>query len=53
MPDETKRPNSTTPPATDQNTVEPEEFLRAVLHISKEDAAEVREQADEKADRDR
>ena len=30
--------------------VDPEEFVRALLHISKEDAAEVREQADEKAD---
>lgn len=30
--------------------LDPEEFVHAMLHISKEDAAEVREQADEEAD---
>jgi hypothetical protein len=31
-------------------TIDPEAFLAALLHLSPEDAAEVREQAHEKAD---
>ena len=38
-------------PADDEQLLDPEALLRAVLHISKEVAAEVLEQADVKADR--
>lgn len=41
---------SNAPSPEDHSEVDPEEFVRALLHISPEDAAEVREHADEKAD---
>lgn len=40
-------PNDSPPEPT--SDIDPEAFLTALLHISPEDAAEVREQADEKA----
>ena len=41
-------PNASPPDPTPE--VDPEAFLAALLHLSEEDAAEVREQATEKAD---
>jgi hypothetical protein len=45
-----RRRTVTSPDGKSESDVDPEAFLAALLHTSKEDAAEVREQADEKAD---